>query len=139
MDLANAQFDFQSGNGSIKVTSRTLVDAQNRALSNEADGMVSFMQLFHRMGEAGAQGMFKDGPYYAPNGTKIDLTQNPGSTSGFLNFMQSTQVMAYGTDTYVGAAGHTMFAAAQFDVFDGSALPNFFPSRATSVGMHETA
>jgi hypothetical protein len=182
-DLANAQFDFQSDNGSIKVTSQTLsdsdkawlqnllnsngtlvqavnafhqdavggyaawaaadgtplTDAQTQAVSNEADGMVSFMQLFHQMGEAGAQGMFKDGPYYAPNGTKIDLTQNPGSATGFLSFMQSAQAMAYGTDTYMGPAGHTVFAAAQFNVFDGSALPNFFPSQATSVGIHETA
>ncbi|WP_322011806.1 hypothetical protein [Paraburkholderia sp. J12] len=182
-DLANAQFDFQSDNGSIKVTSNTLsdsdkawlqnllnsngtlvqavnafhqdavggyaawaaadgtplTDAQTQSVSNEADGMVSFMQLFHQMGEAGAQGMFKDGPYYAPGGAKIDLTQNPGSATGFLSFMQSAQAVAYGTDTYVGPAGHTIAGAVKFNVFDGSALPNFFPSQATSVGLHETA
>lgn len=184
-DLANAQFDFQSDNGSIKVISDSLsdtdktwlqdllnnngslvqavnafhsdavggysawadadgtplADAQLRAVSKQADGMVSFMQLFQQMGRTGAQGMFKDGTYYAPDGAKIDLTQNTGSPVGFLSFMQSAQAMANGTDEYVGPGGHSLFGAAKFNVFElnVSALPDFYPTKATTLGVHETA
>ncbi|MCC8393173.1 hypothetical protein LJ656_11280 [Paraburkholderia sp. MMS20-SJTR3] len=184
-DLANAQFDFQSDNGSIKVISNSLsnsdktwlqnllnnngslvqavnvfhndavggysawadadgtplTDAQSRAVSKHADGMVSFMRLFQQMGSTGAQAMFKDGSYYAPDGAKIDLTQNTGSAVGFLSFMHSAQAMANGTDEYVGPGGHSLFGAAKFNVFElnASAVPNFYPTHATSLGVHETA
>lgn len=118
-----------------------LTDAQAQAVSKQADGMVSFMQLFRQMGSAGAQGMFKDGPYYAPNGAKIDLTQDTGNAVGFLSFMQSAQAMANGTDKYVGPNGHSLFGAAKFNVFElnASAVPDFYPTRATSLGVDETA
>ncbi|MBN3803066.1 hypothetical protein GXB81_08365 [Paraburkholderia sp. Ac-20336] len=182
-DIANAQFDFQSDDGSIKVTSDSLsdsdkswlqnllnsnsalvqavntfhsdavggyaawaaadgtplTDAQSQAVSKKADGMVSFMQLFHQLGTAGAKGMFNDGAYYAPNGAKIDLTQNTGNAVGFLSFMQSARAMSNGTDEYVGPAGHTLYGAAKFDVFNASMMPDFYPSLVTSLGVHEVA
>lgn len=187
-DLANAQFDFQSDNGTIKVTSGSLsdsdrtwlqnllnsngalvqavqsfhtdlvggysawadadgsplTDAQSAAISSQADGLVSFMNLFGQMGASSKLPNADDKDVYALNGAKIDLTQDPGSAVGFLSFMQSAQAVANGTDVAKTPAGD-FYGVEKFNVFEqnpGSPwairIP-FFPADATSLGMHETA
>lgn len=187
-DLANAQFDFQSDNGAIKVTSGTLgdsdrawlqnllnsngslvqavqsfhndlvggysawanadgnslTDAQSNAISKQADGLVSFMSLFRQMGASSKVPNADDKDIYALNGAKIDLTQNPDRAVGFLSFMQSAQSVANGADVAKTPVGD-FYGAEKFNIFVQSRsspwkiqIP-FFPSDATSLGMHETA
>jgi hypothetical protein len=187
-DLANAQFDFQSDNGAIKVTSGTLsdsdrawlqnllnrngalvqavrsfhsdlvggysawanadgnplTDAQFDAVSKRADGLVSFVSLFRQMGANSKIPNADDKDIYALNGAKIDLTQDPGSPVGFLGFMQSAQAVANGADVARTPIGN-FYGAEKFNVFEQNVsntwsiqIP-FFPSDATSLGMHETA
>jgi hypothetical protein len=187
-DLANAQFDFQSDNGAIKVTSGTLDDsdrawlqnllnsngslvqavntfhddlvggysawadadgnpltgAQTDAVNQQADGLVSFMKLFAQMGASSKVPNADDKDVYALNGAKIDLTQDPGSAVGFLSFMQSAQAVANGADVAKTPVGD-FYGVEKFNVFEQNVsnpwsirIP-FFPSDATSLGMHETA
>jgi hypothetical protein len=74
----------------------------------------------------------------------VDLTQDPGSATGFLSFMQSAQAVANGTDVAKTPIGN-FYGAEKFNIFEQN-LSNpwairiaFFPSDATSLGVHETA
>jgi hypothetical protein len=185
-DLANAQFDFQSNNGAIKVVSNTmsesdrtwlegqlngnsalvqavqsfhddavagyanfaeangtpLTPSQSDTVSKQADGLTSFMDLFKKLGADGQACMFRDGPYYTPDGAKMTLAQDPGSAVGFLSFMKSVQAAANGTSHYVSPTGKTLYGILKLNVFElgSSAIPQFFPpSQTQSMGVHETA
>ena len=187
-DLANAQFDFQSDNGAIKVSSCTLsdsdrawlqnllnsngslvqavqsfhndlvggyaawanadgnplTDALSNAISKQADGLVSFMSLFKKMGAGSKIPNADDKDIYALNGAKIDLTQDPGSAVGFLSFMQSAQAVANGADVAKTPVGN-FYGTEKFNIFEQNLSDSwaiqipFFPFDATSLGMHETA
>jgi hypothetical protein len=182
-DLANAQFDFMSDNGSIKVTSDTLSDsdrtwlqtllngnwglvqavktfhddavasystaadasgnaltqAQTNAVSQKADALVSFMNLFKQFGQ-GSEGFLN--PYdtfYAPNGARIDVSQDSDSAIGLLSFMQSAQALAAGTVKDVDSSGR-VFYGTKINIFDNSeAIPQFFPPDASSRGVNGAA
>lgn len=187
-DLANAQFDFQSDNGAIKVTSSTLgssdrawlqklinsngslvqavqsfhndlvggysawanadgnplTDVQSSAISKQADGLVSFLNLFRQMGASTAVPHLDDKDVYALNGAKINLRQDPGSAVGFLSFMQSAQAVEYGADVAKTPVGN-IYGAEKFNVFEQNLNQPwgirilFFPPDATSLGLHVTA
>ncbi|NYE27230.1 hypothetical protein HDE78_000155 [Rhodanobacter sp. K2T2] len=121
-----------------------LTDAQSNAISKQADGLVSFMSLFRQMGASSKVPNADDKDIYALNGAKIDLTQDPGNAVGFLSFMQSAQAVANGADVAKTPVGN-FYKAEKFNIFEQN-LSNswairipFFPSDATSLGMHETA
>nr|WKF61402.1 hypothetical protein HUO10_005933 [Paraburkholderia busanensis] len=183
-DLANAQFDFQSSNGSIQVISSTLsasdkswiqaklngnsalvqsvqsfhddavagyatwADAdgspltqeQSNAVSKQADGLVSFLNLFQSLGNAAQQSLMKDGTYKAPDGTTANLAQNPTSAAGFLQFANSAQAFANGTVSFISNSGHNAYGN-KLNIFDNdTVMPNFFPSsQTTSLGVDEVA
>ncbi|MBB5357182.1 hypothetical protein HDE76_000364 [Rhodanobacter sp. ANJX3] len=121
-----------------------LTDAQSNAISKQADDLVSFMSLFRQMGASSKVPNADDKDIYALNGAKIDLTQDPGNAVGFLSFMQSAQAVANGADVAKTPVGN-FYKAEKFNIFEQN-LNNswairipFFPSDATSLGMHETA
>jgi hypothetical protein len=121
-----------------------LTDAQSNAISKQADDLVSFMSLFRQMGASSKVPNADDKDIYALNGAKIDLTQDPGNAVGFLSFMQSAQAVANGADVAKTPVGN-FYKAEKFNIFEQN-LSNswairipFFPSDATSLGMHETA
>jgi hypothetical protein len=121
-----------------------LTNAQSDAISKQADGLVSFMNLFKQMGASSKVPNAHDRDnIYALNGAKVDLTQDPGSAVGFLSFMQSAQAVANGADVAKTPVGN-FYGAEKFNVFERNLsspwtiqIP-FFPSDATSLGMHET-
>lgn len=193
-ELANAQFDFQSDDGAIQVTSSTLSNSdrqwiqnllngngtlvqavqhfhddlvtgysawadadgtpltstQTQAASKQADGLVSFLDLFHRMGVASTPtAPTEDKNIYDLSGKKIDLSRNTGTANGFLGFMSDAQASRYGAvydktargNAYgVGAAGDvfTQYKGAQYGNGSGTLAVPFFPPGAT-LGVHEIA
>ena len=185
-DLADAQFDFSSSNGTLVVSSATLRDrdrmwlqgqlngnaslvqavqafhddavagyamwaqADGRALSpselesvsRQADGLVSFMDLFGKLGVEAQKSLMTDGKYYTADGAALNLAQNPASATGFLSFMRSVDAAALGSSVFVTSSGHTLYGALRMDVFgmNSAVMPNFFPPSDTrSLGMDSTA
>lgn len=189
-DLANADFDFSSDNGSIAVTSKTmsaadkswlqdklnnspslvqavrsfhddavagystwadadgnpLTASQTQAVSQQADKLTSFMSLFSKLGTEAQSTLMKGGTYHTGNDTSssntLNLAQDPGSATGFLNFMKSVQAAKSGTATFTSSSGHTSYGVLRMDIFgtDSRAIPNFFPPTQTrSLGVDETA
>ncbi|OTP65692.1 hypothetical protein [Caballeronia sordidicola] len=121
-----------------------LTDAQLDAVGKQADGLVSFMNLFKQMGASSKVPNSDDKDIYTLNGAKIDLTQDPGSAVGFLGFMQSAQAVANGADVAKTPIGN-FYGTEKFNVFEQN-LSNswairipFFPSDATSLGTNEIA
>lgn len=85
-------------------------------------------------------------PYHTGNDTSssntLNLAQDPGSATGFLNFMKSVQAAKNGTATFTSSSGHTSYGVLRMDIFgtDSRAIPNFFPPTQTrSLGVDETA
>ncbi|CAB3770249.1 hypothetical protein [Paraburkholderia humisilvae] len=179
-DLANAQFDFQADNGSIKVTSNSLRDSDRKwlqdmlnsngalvqavntfhddavasystaadssgssltndqldSVSKQADNLVGFMELFKRFGTDATRNLNSQDSFYDSDGAKIDLTQNPETATGFLSFMHGAQALANGTAADVSPSGR-VFYGTKINVFDNwDALPQFYPSDMTSLGVH---
>jgi hypothetical protein len=180
-DLANAQFDFHSENGSIKVTSNTLsnsdkgwlqdllnsnsglvqavqtfhddavasfsaavdasgtqtTQAQTDAVSKKAN--VSFMQLFKGMGADASQTLDSRHTFYASNGARIDVSQDPSSAVGLLSFMQGAQSLAQGTAKDMDPSGRAYYGT-RMNIFENSnSLPNFLSLDSASLGMHVIA
>lgn len=189
-DLANADFDFSSDNGSIAVTSKTmsaadkswlqdklnnsaslvqavrsfhddavagystwadadgnpLTASQTQAVSQQADKLTSFMSLFSKLGTEAQSTLMKGGTYHIGSDTSssntLNLAQDPGSATGFLNFMKSVRAAKNGTATFTSSSGHTSYGVLRMDIFgtDSRAIPNFFPPTQTrSLGVDETA
>jgi hypothetical protein len=114
--------------------------AQSDALGQQVDQTTNFMQLFQQISAKGAKFVSTGGgTLYASNGAKMDFSQSPGNAVGFLAFMQSTTALESGADKYVESNGRVSYGAFRGDMFAQSMVPDFYPSRTTSIGVHETA
>ncbi|AOZ06261.1 hypothetical protein [Cupriavidus malaysiensis] len=121
---------------------KPLSAAQLDAVSQQADGLVSFMDLFKKLGRQAHATLLAQVSYMQPDGSRLDLSRDPGSANGFLAFMQGAHTMRDGTATYAGPAGQTVYGGLRGDIFSmiGTAIPQFLPPSASrSVGLKETA
>ncbi|NIE63468.1 hypothetical protein [Burkholderia sp. Ax-1719] len=188
-DLASADFDFSSNDGSIAVSSKTMnaadqswlqdklnssaplvqavkayhddavagyatwADAdgnplsasETAAVSKQADKLTSFMSLFSALGSEAQRSLMKGGTYHLDSNTTgsntLNLAQDPGNATGFLQFMKSVNAAKNGTATFTSTSGHTWYGVLRVDIFlmGSKAIPNFFPQSDTrSLGIDET-
>ncbi|WP_430392161.1 hypothetical protein [Dyella sp. 20L07] len=115
---------------------------QSRAVSQQVDGFGGFMSLLHKLGSSAQSTLMKDGTYYATNGAKLNLGQNPGSAVGLLSFMQSADEAASGTVRFETSTGKSTTGALRMNIFGvgGSLMPQFLPSsRGDTLGVSRTA
>lgn len=97
-DLANAQFDFQSDNGTIKVTSNSLSNGDRTWLQNLLNGndaLVQAVNTFHSDLVGGYSA------WAAADGQPLDATQSAAvskQADGRVNFMQLFGQMGASTD-----------------------------------------
>jgi hypothetical protein len=119
-----------------------LSQSESDVVSKQADGLTSFMDLFKNLGADAQASLMTRGTYHTPSGTRMDLSQDPGSATGFLGFMQGVQSATNGTATFTTSSGQSMYGVLRMNIFEmnSSAMPNFFPpSETQSLGVHETA
>jgi hypothetical protein len=156
-DLATASFDF-SNTGLVDAAKRFHDDAvegyalwsnadgnpltqhQLEAVGQKADDLTGFLELFSKLEADAAKGMFSDGAYYAPSGARFRLDHDPKTAIGFLALMQSAQVLSEGTAKWVAPDGDVHHFVLKRDLFaNARVMPNFFPSDANTLGLHEVA
>lgn len=120
-----------------------LTGEQTQAVSQQADQLVSFLNLFGQMGAATQVPHIDDKTIYDLSGNQVDLTQNTGSAAGFLGFMQSATAVERGTNIDRTPIGN-FYGTEKFDVFtqglaggQAVAIP-FFPPGA-ALGVHQIA
>ncbi|MFM0738042.1 hypothetical protein PQQ51_12430 [Paraburkholderia xenovorans] len=119
-----------------------LSPSESDAVSKQADGLTSFMDLFKNLGTDAQAYLMTGGTYHTPNGAKMDFSRDPGSATGFLSFMQSVQSASDGTATFTTSSGQSMYGVLRMNIFEmnSQAMPNFFPpSETRSLGVDETA
>lgn len=117
-----------------------LTDEQLDAVSQRAENLTGFLQLFSNLGADMAQRMLDDGAYYAPDGAHVSFDQSPKTAIGFLAFMQSAEAVSDGSARWAAPNGTTHYGVLKADVFaNNRVIPNFFPSGADSLGVNETA
>lgn len=118
-----------------------LTQAQLDAVSKKADGLVSFLNLFHSLGNAAQKSLMRDGTYKTSDGTTMNLAQDPTTAAGFLQFNKSAQAAANGTFSFISNAKGHNFYGSQLNIFpNNSVIPNFFPQLPTkSLGLNEVA
>jgi hypothetical protein len=127
-----------SYSAAAEATGMTASQDQMDAVSAKADS-IGFMQLFKQMGADASQTLDSSSTYFAPNGAKIDPSQDPGSAVGLLNFMQGAQSLNAGTAKAVDNGTGRIVYGTKMSVFENSdALPSFLPTDSTSLGMHVT-
>jgi hypothetical protein len=116
-----------------------LTEDQRDSVGKQADNLVTFMELFKRMGTNTARDLNSRDTYTDMNGEKINLTQDPGTATGFLSFMHSVQALANGTTKDIDPSGH-VFYGTRMKIFNAwNTVPQFYPPEVTSLGVHVTA
>lgn len=118
-----------------------LSSSETEAVSKQADGLTSFMSLFRNIGSLAQSSMMTGGTYHTSSGTKVDFSQDPGSASGLLKFMQGVQAATYGTVSFTTSSGRTTYGVMRGNIFEmnSTAMPQFFPPSDTrSIGIDET-
>jgi hypothetical protein len=118
---------------------RTTVSQDDIDAVSARANTIGFMQLFSQMGADASRTLGTHSSYFAPNGAKIDLSRDPGSAAGWLDFMQGAQSLDDGTAKAVDNNSGRVMYGTKMNVFaDSDAVPNFLPAEITSLGMHVT-
>jgi hypothetical protein len=117
-----------------------LTQAQLDAVSKEADGLFSFLNLFQRMGDAAQKYQMTDGTYKTSDGTTMNLAQDPTTAAGFLEFNKSAQAAANGTFSFISNSGprHNSYGS-PLNIFLNHSLMHFYPPETKSLGLNEVA
>lgn len=117
----------------------TLTAEQSDAVSRKADDLTGFMTLFTKLGADAARGMFTDGAYYAPDGSRVGFAQEPTTAEGFLSFARNAKTLAAGTARWIAPNGRTHFGVLRNDLFANERMmPHFFPEAKTGLGFTRT-
>ena len=118
-----------------------LTQAQLNAASKKADGLGGFLNLFQNLGNAAQSYLMRDGTYKTPDGTTMNLAQDPTTAAGFLQFNKSAQAAENGTFSFISnAKGHNSNGSPLSIFMNDSLIPNFFPQlQAKSLGLNEVA
>lgn len=117
----------------------TLTAEQSDAVSRKADDLTGFMTLFSKLGADAAKGMFTDGAYVAPDGSRVGFGQDPTTAEGFLSFARSAKTLADGTARWIAPDGGTHYGVLRSDLFaNDRVIPNFFPKPGDGLGLSRT-
>jgi hypothetical protein len=118
----------------------TLTQEQSDAVARKADDLTGFLKLFSKLGADAAKGMFRDGAYYAPDGSRVGFGQDPTTAAGFLSFMRSAKTLSEGSAKWVAPDGRAYFGVLKSDIFvNDRVIPNFFPDPGNTLGVSEMA
>lgn len=116
-----------------------LTPEQADAVSRKADDLTGFLTLFSNLGADATKGMFSDGAYYAPDGSRVGFGQDPTTADGFLSFMHSAKTLSEGSAKWVAPDGSAHFGVLKSDIFaNDRVIPNFFPDQGSSLGISKT-
>lgn len=119
---------------------QTLTPEQSDAVARKADDLTGFLKLFSNLGADAAKGMFRDGAYYAPDGSRVGFEQDPTTADGFLSFMRSAKTLSEGSAKWVAPDGKTHFGVLKSDIFaNDRVIPNFFPDQKSALGISAVA
>jgi hypothetical protein len=118
----------------------SLTPEESGAVERQADDLTGFLTLFQNLGASAAKGMFSDGAYYAPDGSRVGFDQAPTTANGFLSFIQSAKTLAAGSARWIAPDGSAHYGVLKNDIFaNAQVIPHFFPNLRDGLGVSEVA